>query len=157
MDILLQVQQLLSEKNALLRRFEEITQDMLSCLAQELEGQVNARQQLIERLEQLDEQIAALCSQLPDPQLALAICSGQCNAEELPEAWQPVYLQALQNRSVLSRLIESDLQAALRLRLEQEEILEQIRKNNQGVHAKAARFYAASGLGQNRQSRLGNA
>ena len=60
-------------------------------------------------------------------------------------------------RALLGQIREDDIQASLRLRVEQEQILDQIRTANQGGKAKGARFYSAAAARSRGGSRLGNA
>ena len=90
--------------------------------------------------------------------LRIEHAAAQAKAEPsaLPEELGPVYRAAMEAQAVLSRLPESEVQAIMRLRPEQERILEQIKSTNQGSAAKAARFYSV-GAGQGGSSRLGHA
>ena len=74
----------------------------------------------------------------------------------LPEELGPVYRAAMEAQAVLSRLPESEVQAIMRLRLEQEQMLKRIKAANQGSAAKASRFYS-TGSSTGGGSRLGRA
>lgn len=141
---LTQAQQLLQEKQKLLLSFEEATQNMLHCPMEELENLVQERQKLIDSVDKLDEKLCALCRDTPQGQAVLQVLAGQGSPESIPKEVQELYDDAMRIRTILSRLQESDIQAALRLRVEQERILEQIKATNQGLTAKAARFYAGA-------------
>lgn len=141
---LIQTQQLLQEKQNLLLCFEEVTQNMLHCPTEELESQVQERQQIVHLVDALDEKLCALCKDTPQGQAVLQALKGQCEPDELPEEVLGIYDDAMRVRAILSRLQESDIQAALRLRVEQERILDQIKATNQGLTAKAARFYSVA-------------
>ena len=145
--------ELLEEKRQLLLAFEAVTQGMLTCPEEQLKG----RQRLLERLRELETELAELCSRAgEDGALARAAAQAKAEPSALPEELGPVYRAAMEAQAVLSRLPESEVQAIMRLRLEQERILEQIKSTNQGSAAKAARFYSV-GAGQGGSSRLGHA
>lgn len=154
---LIQFQQILQEKQQLLQLFEEETQEMLTCPSELLEEQVRERQKLISLIENLDQKLDTLIRHSQDAESIRKAVSGRCSCESLPEDMEPICSAAIQVRAILSRIRESDLQAALRLRLEQERILERIKSANQGVGAKAARFYSTADSSKSARSRLGNA
>ncbi len=149
--------ELLEEKRQLLLAFEAVTQVMLTCQEEQLGEQLKGRQRLLERLRELETELAELCSRAgEDGALARAAAQAKAEPSALPEELGPVYRAAMEAQAVLSRLPESEVQAIMRLRLEQERILEQIKSTNQGSAAKAARFYSV-GAGQGGSSRLGHA
>jgi len=154
---LIQIQQVLQEKQQLLQLFEEETQEMLTCPSELLEEQVRERQKLINLIEDLDQKLDTLIRRSQDAEPIREAISGRRSCESLPEGMESICNAAIQIRVILSRLRESDLQAAMRLRLEQEHILKRIKSANQGVGAKAARFYSVADSSQSNRSRLGNA
>lgn len=149
--------ELLEEKRQRLLAFEEATQEMLTCRREQLEEQMKERQRLLEGIQRAERELEELCGKAGE-EGALALCAAQAGAEPsaLPGELLPVYQAAMEVRAVLSRFPESEVQAMMRLRLEQEQILEQIKNTNQGSAAKAARFYSV-GSGQGGGSRLGRA
>ncbi len=154
---LAQIQQILQEKQQLLLLFEEETQQMLTCPSALLAEKMEERQRLIGLIDGLDQRLETLTGQSGEEKAIRQAISGQCSCADLPQSMETLYNESVKNRTVLSRLRESDLQAALRLRAEQEMVLEQIKSANQRSGAKAARFYAASGSVKSKGSRLGNA
>ncbi len=149
--------ELLEEKRQRLLAFEEATQEMLTCRREQLEEQMKERQRLLEGIQRAEQELEELCKEAGE-EGEQALCAAQAGAEPsaLPEELLPVYRAAMEVRTVLSRFPESEVQAMMRLRLEQEQILEQIKNTNQGSAAKAARFYSV-GAGQGGGSRLGRA
>lgn len=137
------VKNLLLEKKALLERFEAATRQMLAAPREQLPALVEERQRLAEAVDRVDGRLAAACGQ-PGAQEALEWLLKGTGASPAPE-WEPARQAAREVRAILSRLREDDLQAALRLRVEQERILEQIKASNQGGAAKAARFSSFAG------------
>lgn len=148
-----EILKLTEEKQELLRRFEGITQEMITCPARLLEEYTDGRQSIIRRLEEIEGELAALCGE--DEEL-LAAAQGMRLEEEVPEELVPLCAAARGCRAILSRMPESELQASLRLRQEQEHILDLIKNTNRGGAAKASRFYS-TGAASGTPSRLGDA
>ncbi len=156
MTSLLQIQEVLQKKQQYLTQFEEATQQMLFCPIEQLEDLVSERQRLIEKMDDLEKNLDALCRENADQVLLSLILTGKGDAGEIPERLQPIYEEAIKIRTVASRLRQSDRQASLRLKTEQKRVLKKIKEMNQGANAKAARFYSNAGTAESR-SRLGNA
>ena len=156
MDGASELQERLQQKEACLIRFEQVTQQMLDCPIEQLEGLVLERQRQIDRVNQLDQEIDNLCQQADEVALLQDVLQGRADVGRIPDHLKIVYQLVLRIRTVLSRVQESDLQAGIRLRIEQERILDRIKATNQGTRAKAARFFSTSNV-TNRSSHLGNA
>lgn len=148
-----EILKLTEEKCDLLRRFEGVTQEMITCPARLLEDYMGQRQRIVDRLEQLEGCLEELCGE--DGEL-LGAARGLYSEEEAAEGLAPLCAAARECRAILSRLPESELQASLRLRQEQEHILDLIKNTNRGGMAKASRFYS-TGASSGTPSRLGNA
>ena len=118
MNQLIYLQETLQKKYQLLCRFEEATQEMLSCPAEELEELVARRQELLDQIDRLSREL-----------------DSRFQGDETYQ----VLTDVLQGRL--------DMQATLRIRTEQEIILKQIKAVNQGHSAKAARFFSGPGGG----------
>lgn len=148
-----EILKLTEEKRDLLRRFEAITQEMITCPARLLEEHTHQRQRIIDRLEEIEADLEEQCG---EEQRIFSAAHGHVPAEELPEELAPVCAAAQESQAILSRLPESELQASMRLRQEQEHILDLIKNTNRGGAAKASRFYS-TGASSGTPSRLGNA
>lgn len=140
------VVQCLQQKKDRLLAFERLTEQMLDCPAGDLDGLVRERERLIFEIGRLDEKADSLCGE--DAALRAA-ARALGNRGDLEEALWPVYDAAMAVRTVLSRLPETDMQAAIRLRLELKNALERIKSTNRGVGAKASRFFSASAESSN--------
>lgn len=130
--------------------FERLTEQMLGCQTEELEGLVQERDKVIFEVDRLDERISNLCEE--DAALAGA-ARADGNRGELDERLLAVFDAAMEARSVLSRLPETDLQAAIRLRLELKAALERIKDTNRGASAKASRFFSMASGSSNQLGR----
>lgn len=151
-----QIQEALQKKQQTLMQFEEATLRMLSCSVQQLEELVEERQKLLLEIDGLEKKLNALCQADSDREQLLSAIAGQGDAGGFSERLQPLYEEGTKIRAVFSRLRQSDQQAQLRLKTEQNRILKKIKQMNQGTNAKAARFYSSAGTADGR-SRLGNA
>lgn len=149
------VLELLEEKRRLLCRFEEVTQEMLTCGEEQLEERMKERQRLLDGIKAGDEALESLCLEEKAEEV-LDAAHAKAEPSRLPEDLKPVYEKALEIQTVLSRFPESEVQAMMRLKLEQAKILELIKAANKGGAAKAARFYSA-GAAQSRGTKLGKA
>ncbi len=156
MTNLSQILETLQKKQQVLLLFEEATQQMLSCPAEQLEELVEERQSLLAKIDSLEKQLQTLCQEDPDKEQLISAIGGRTDAGDFPEDLQPLYEEGMKIRAVFSRLRQSDQQAQLRLKTEQNRILKKIKQMNQGTNAKAARFYSNAGASDGR-SRLGNA
>lgn len=136
---------LLSEKYDLFSTFEEKTQRMLDCPVDDLEGLVSEREAIIEQVEAIDGQIAALAADSGMQDAVMAAVRSTGNRDDLPPAVRSVYDAAAKIRALLTRLVETETQVGLRARLEQQKALEQIKNTNRGAGAQAAKFYSAQG------------
>lgn len=154
MNQLIYLQETLQKQYRLLCHFEEATQEMLFCPVERLEELVLKRQELLDEIDALSRELDSRFEGDTAYRALTNVLEGEMDASLLPEELQEAYTAGMRIRTVLSRLRESDMQATLRLRTEQEIILKQIKAVNQGHSAKAARFFSGPGGGS---SRLGNA
>ena len=78
--------ELLEEKRQLLLAFEAVTQVMLTCQEEQLGEQLKGRQRLLERLQELETELAELCSRAgEDGALARAAAQAKAEPSALPE------------------------------------------------------------------------
>ncbi len=83
--------ELLEEKRQLLLAFEAVTQVMLTCQEEQLGEQLKGRQRLLERLQELETELAELCSRAgEDGALARAAAQAKAEPSALPEELGPV-------------------------------------------------------------------
>ena len=149
---------LMKQKKEELEQFQELTQAMLLCTREELETQVRQREKSIRQIEKLDQQLQQIREDLAPEDPVRQAMAGTLEGNGHPEPVEEIFTLSRQIRALLGRIREDDIQASLRLRVEQEKILSQIRTANQGGKAKAARFYSAAAAARSRGgSRFGNA
>lgn len=152
MSELSKITEIMEQKRQLLSSIEDATQEMITCHSQKLEDLMIRREKLVSELKKSDEELKKLCEEREDGAAILDASVGKGDAGAYPE----VYGSAQQHRAIFRRLRESELQAMLRLKQEQLEILEKIKATNHGGAAKAARFFSV-GSSQGGFSRLGKA
>lgn len=150
------VLEVMERKRQLLRSIEDVTQEMISCSFEQLEARMIRRSKLVEELKKTDEEIRELCGGEQDGQAVLdaAACNGE--AERYSGKLSEVYRAGQGHRAILRRLKESEMQAILRMKQEQLDILEKIKTAGQSGAAKASRFFSV-GSSQGGFSRLGKA
>lgn len=148
---------IMEEKRRLLCSIEDVTQEMITCESIKLEELMTQREKLVTALQKADKEMKELCGDQEDGPAVMraSVCEGE--ADRLSGPMQAIYQAGQQHRAILSRLKESELQAVLRLKQEQLEILEKIKSANQGSAAKAARFFSVGSSGGWGGSRLGRA
>ena len=132
--------ELLEQKKALFIRFERHTEEMLTCPAEELEELVARREQLITQIDALDRAVRDAAAGSPLAPDILRAVQNQGDRGDLRREVLPLYDAAAGIRTVACRLMETEAQASVRLRLEQERILELIKSANRGAEGQAARF-----------------
>lgn len=142
-------------KRQLLRGIEDATAEMLACGEEKLPDQVRERQRFIDELMRQDAAMQELCAAHEKGEAVLAAARG--DTDHLDEDLEEVFAAGQQQRAVMSRLRETEIQAMRRLEIEKERLLDKIKSTNQGTVAKAARFYSTGSTGQTGNSRLGRA
>ena len=135
---------LLNEKESLFRLFETHTENMLDCSSELLKDNIDMREGLIEKIDELDFKIKSITDELEDGEIIQSAIKGRIDYSDLPEYVIPVFETAAKIRSIISRLPEVEIQVSMRLRVEQEHLLNLIKLNNKGVSAQAAKFYSGS-------------
>lgn len=145
---------MMAQKSRLLASVEEATQEMITCPSERLEALMTQRDKRVGELQKVDKEMTALCQEREDGGAILDAAQGRGDTGAYPEIQE----EAQRQRAIFRRLRESELQAVLRLKQEQLEILEKIKTAGQSGAAKAARFYSLTGA-QNSGggSRFGNA
>lgn len=152
-----QLMEWMEQKKQCLLDFQAVTQCMLECEREELEDLVEKRGRLIEKIDQLDAGIQAELEGLEASDPIYQAVAGTLEGGTHEAETKMLFALSREMRSILGQIREDDIQASLRLRVEQEDILNQIREANQGGTAKGARFYSAAAVRNRGGTRLGNA
>ena len=132
---LAQVTALMEQKKKALREFQAVTQKMLEC----------SRDDLKKLVEKRDHQIQAQLTDLEEADPVRQAVAGTLEGTGHGEETETLFRLSREIRALLGQIREDDIQASLRLRVEQEQILDQIR------------FYSAAAARSRGGSRLGNA
>lgn len=152
-----QVTALMEQKKKALREFQAVTQKMLECSRDDLKKLVEKREHLIWEMDRAEAEIQAQLTDLEEADPVRQAVAGTLEGTGHGEETEALFRLSREIRALLGQIREDDIQASLRLRVEQEQILDQIRTANQGGKAKGARFYSAAAARSRGGSRLGNA
>lgn len=131
-EILLQIRENLLE-------FETTTMGLLSCGIDEIVEITNKREDIKKRIEELYNKCDKLCVEC-GIEKALEAAHMRCSREEISEEIYDIYDNALKNRSVVSRIRDTDTQAFERIGAQKDELLLKIKSMNTSNESKAARF-----------------
>lgn len=143
MNETIQITQLLAQKQELFLQFAHCTEAMLTCPREQLEEQLARREELMGEIDALDREVDRLARQSGQEEQILGAVRGSADWDSLPPQLRPVYEGAAAVRTVVSRLAETEAQAGVRMVLEQERILEQIKASSRSGAAQAARFLSS--------------
>ena len=152
-----QVAALMEQKKKVLQEFQAATRKMLECSRDDLKGLVEKRDRLIREMDQAEAEIQSQLADLEEADPIRQAVAGTLEGAGHGAEAEKLFQLAREIRALLGQIREDDIQASLRLRVEQEQILDQIRAANQGGKAKGARFYSAAAARGRGGSRLGNA
>lgn len=150
-------EELLEKKVELFRNFEEVTLGMLTCPLEGLEERMCRREALIQEISGIDDKLALCCEASSQGELMHRVIHGNAYAQEVPGSLEKIYALGMQIRTVASRITELDLQAVMRMKTEQAQILEKIKKNNRGPGAVASRYGSVMGSKRPQSYHLGQA
>ena len=152
-----QVTALMKQKKKALREFQAVTQKMLECSRDDLKKLVEKREHLIREMDRAEAEIQAQLTDLEEADPVRQAVAGTLEGTGHGEETEALFRLSREIRALLGQIREDDIQASLRLRVEQEQILDQIRTANQSSKAKAARFYSSAAARSRGGSRMGNA
>lgn len=145
--------ELLREQRKAFLEMEGITERMVVAESEELEKEMEKRNQCFERARQIQQQLAELSGE--NPQLAEAIAL-EGNEREYTGALAEVYEAAYAVRAVVNRLLQNDVLVRERLEIEREKLLGKIQMLNQSGSAVAQRYRKSVQAGYPRNpARLG--
>ncbi len=132
--------ELLCEKLRLFLEFEECTAGMVSCNSEKLDAGLQKRNRLIFDINNIDRQIEIEADKSNRGDIIMRAVKMKDDQSEYPEDIRYIYNGAASVRSVMTRLADIEVQVGIRLRVEQKNILNQIRSANKGVSAQASKF-----------------
>lgn len=95
-------------------------------------------------MDRAEAEIQAQLTDLEEADPVRQAVAGTLEGTGHGEETEALFRLSREIRALLGQIREDDIQASLRLRVEQEQILDQIRTANQGGKAKGARFYSAA-------------
>ena len=127
-----QVTALMKQKKKAQREFQAVTQKMLECSRDDLKKLVEKREHLIREMDRAEAEIQAQLTDLEEADPVRQAVAGTLEGTGHGEETEALFRLSREIRALLGQIREDDIQASLRLRVEQEQILDQIRTANQG-------------------------
>lgn len=132
--------ELLDELKEKLLKFEQETIEIMNCDIDDIEGHSFNRVMITRELDKVFARIEVLCSEMDGGDRIRKMIKSSRDLTEVNEDEERIYLKAQEIFSLLNRIRDSDVQAVDRIDLEKAQLLSQIKAENNGVSAKAARF-----------------
>lgn len=123
-DIALEI---LEEKKECFLEYEVLTQSMLSSNIVDLPPLFDKRQKLIERLDQLDQNIQKIAKSNAKYKLLSAAVRNSCNRADLPKQLQIIFDRSQEIYTIINRLNQHEAGIKRRLDENQTELLERIK------------------------------
>lgn len=133
---------LLGQAEEQLLALEQETARLTVCPVDDVDDCTLKRLDCISRLNAVMEEVGRVCAADETGVLQLAT-APDTDFDVLPDWAEPIFSARRQMNAVICRTLALEQQAEGRLRLEQERLLQEIRKNNTGTSANAARFLGA--------------
>lgn len=106
-----QLSMLLAEKKDLFLKYEEATSKMSEADEETIEiitHSIEARQQLIKKIDDLDARITDLCSEMPDGALLYEASKNRCGYAALSEEEKGIYHRGQEVFQVITRIQEEE-------------------------------------------------
>lgn len=129
MDIIKQVCALLQEKLELFLQYKAATENLQTCKADFAEQYITQRQELANKIDAKNEEIAKMCELEPASQLLFAAANAQTNFDGLPNEYQAVFYKGQEVQSVIGQILQSEKRAEENLQSLKAQALEGIRQN----------------------------
>lgn len=141
MDYINELLELVAEKEAYFREYDEATQRMLSCPADDMEIEVAKRQQLIAKIDGVDAGIAEKAAAMGEQgEQAMAALKLKCDRSDLEELFWPLFDRAQSLFGIIDRIQRTEPQIVDRIEAELDALTEQIKANNRSMGAKVAKY-----------------
>ena len=141
MSIYDSIEALLQEKKTAFLAYEQATDGLIMSNADTAPAFMQRRQELMDQISEIDDRIAALCFDADDGKLIALAVKNKCDRAQLPKEICPLFDLAQQIFAVINRIRQMEPQALDRMIIEKEALLAKIKDTNQGVGAKASRYY----------------
>lgn len=138
---------LLEDKAELMRGCRQVTEEICVRPAEELGELVARRQSFLDRAEELDLEIRALCV---GDGAARAAVNHTCGRGELPEELAALYDASLAVKAAARQVLRSEETARLRLERERKHALQRLEEMNKSGSAVAGRYGQSVQTGVNR-------
>lgn len=129
LDLIGKLCSLLEEKKELFLQYEEATLAMLGCEADAMEQYIIRRDELANRIDDKNQEIARVCEEHPSREMLLAASEAKMEFAGVPSEYQCVFYGGQAVQSVISRIVQSDAQVVGRMEILKGQALEHVRQN----------------------------
>ncbi len=123
--------------NRLMSIYEETSQKLLDCSVDDIPLLMQKRQNIMEETAQLDHRIKLECSDEPE---ALSAYLNKCSREGLSDELAEIFELRQEFNAIGFRVKNLDPEIMQRFVAFRDEAMEEIKKNNSGHSAKAAKY-----------------
>lgn len=128
----------------LIQKYEDKTRSLLECDIDEIESLVNARGSIIERIDELTNEILSICN---DDSFEYFAFKNKCERDDLPDNIKEIFDLRQEFNSYAIRARNMDPEIIEKININRDSLLIKIKENNSGQTAKAAKYFSA-GLSQ---------
>ena len=125
----------------LITKYEEESEALLDCDIDEVAEHMNERDRIVKLVDVLTKEILKLCPQDTDEYKAFR---NSCERSELSPELQQVFDLRQQFNTHMTRACSMDPDIIQRLKDTRDDIVSEIKENNSGQNANAAKFYTNS-------------
>ncbi|MGN1482013.1 hypothetical protein [Porcipelethomonas sp.] len=133
--------------NSFMEKYEDYTRKLLGCSIDDITKYINAREELISKIDISNKEILSLCEENSFEYMAY---KNLCGRGELPDTYTEIFDLRQNFNSILARVKSMEPEIIERITIEREKVLKKIKENNSGQNAKAAKFFNAGiSSGQN--------
>ncbi len=136
--------------------FEQETIDIMSCDLDDIEEHSENRVKITHQLDKIFDHIELLCSEMEeDGDRVRRIIKSSRDLTEVAPDEEAIYFKMQEIGSLINRIKDSDIQAIDRIDREKDSLLGQIKAENTGAGAKAAKFMVGTNDGSQKYVGMG--
>lgn len=136
--------ELLDKKYILLTECERLSSSLLDDDIDVVDGFLDDRETVLEKLEQINLKIKAAADETDDPGRVKKILRSECSMDGLTEKECEIYKKGFELSAVISRIERINSDAVNAVKTRQDGILEEIKNMNGEHEANASKFFNAT-------------
>ncbi|MEG2770484.1 MAG: hypothetical protein RR902_06655 [Oscillospiraceae bacterium] len=148
---------LMKNKIALFEIFKNTTNEMLSCDSDVLPSLIKKRQELIEKIDVIQDEIKYICDGTANGIKIKEAMDNTCDFADVENDLLPVFTAGQDLFAVINTTKRLDEQLHFRLSQEIDTLDKKIREINTGNSAKASMYFENMGIKTESHTQLGNA